>query len=171
MRVVSDEVWLQLDPGAGRLSRRTTRRLWAAFLAALLLYVLGVAVWYSGLLVPQLRWKVNGFQVSEVQPVPRLTANVSNAGLFPVTVVGAGRAAPGFELIGVEGALPATLRPGDTVTVTLVYRIRDCAAIAPAGWSQTAVVARPWGLQSVPIRADQPWAIWQERLGEFSCHR
>ena len=171
MRVVSDEVWHQLDPSAGRLSGRTTRRLWAAFLAALLLYVLGVAVWYSGLLVPQLRWTSTSWQVSEVQNLSRLTIDISNGGLFPATVVEAGGAAPGLELIGVEGPLPATLRPGDAVTVTLIYRFSDCAATPPADWSQTAVVSRPWGNQSIRIMADMPWAVWHARLGEFVCQR
>lgn len=172
-RVVSDEVWRQLDPSAGRLSGRTTRRLWTAFLAALLLYVVGVAAWYSGLLVPQLRWDANGtsWQVSEDQNVSRMTINVSNNGLFPATVISAGRAAPGLDLIGVEGALPATLRPGEAVTVTLVYLIRDCSATPPADWDQTAVVARPWGQLTVPIKADMPWVVWHGRLRAFACQR
>jgi hypothetical protein len=33
------------------------------------------------------------------------------------------------------------------------------------------VVTRPWGDQTVQIRASEPWAIWHQRLGEFTCHR
>jgi hypothetical protein len=173
MRLVSDEVWRQLDPGAGRLSRRTTRRLWLTFLVGLALYVSGAAAWYSGLVMPQLRWDSNGtsWQVWEDQNLARLTINVRNDGLFPATLVSAGQSAPGFELIGVEGALPVTLRPGDVIAVTLAYRAIDCAVIPPDDWHQAAVVTRPWGNQTVPIRADRPWVIWHELLGEFTCHR
>jgi hypothetical protein len=58
--LVSDEVWRQLDPEAGRLPRRTVLRLRWTISATLALTLLVGLAWQSGLVLPRLRWPNSG---------------------------------------------------------------------------------------------------------------
>ena len=80
--LLTDEVWRQLDPGAGRLSRRTARRLWLAYGAGFVAAAAAVAVWLSGLVIPQVGWPLHDsfeygirgrhFPAQRVRPQQRL---------------------------------------------------------------------------------------------------
>jgi len=164
---ISDEVWRRLDPSAGALSRRTVIRMWAAAAAAVLLVIVGMQIWRTGIVVPRLVWPEGLTQFEENPDWVRVQIVVSNAGQFPVTVRDVGRSGPGLELLGVEGwerspsPFPTTLQPGEGVGATLVYRITDCDG-APAGdWPVTALVDRPWGTMTVEVsyeaEAIHPW--------------
>src|SRR6185369_12162609 len=98
---VSNDVWRQLDPGAGRLSRRAAVRAWLAIAVALGL-ILGVnALWLSGALVAQVRWGV--FDINQTTPPSdtfSLDLEITNDGLTALTVLGVGQSVPGLDLIG-----------------------------------------------------------------------
>ncbi|MBX6749670.1 MAG: hypothetical protein IRY85_08350 [Micromonosporaceae bacterium] len=154
---VSDEVWAQLDPYAGQLSRRTVMLGRIMIVAAALLVVAGGLVWRTGIVVPRLAWPDGLPQWQEMPTGARVWVTVANEGRFPVTVLDVGRSAPGFELLGVEGPdrasspFPVTLRPGQGVDAVLVYRITDCNGPPVGDWPLTALVDRPWGTMTVEV--------------------
>ncbi len=168
---VSDEVWARLDPGAGRLSRRTSARMWLAAFLAVALTCLGVLVWRTGLCVPQLRWP-NGWSwtASEDGPLVTFAVQVRNDGNFPVTINGAGASGPGLEWVGMEGSFPAVLPPHAELELRMVYRITDCALVSTGVWPVPVRVARPWGEMTIDLRTEHPGgAAWQAMLTEPWC--
>ncbi len=166
-----DEVWQRLNPNAGRLSRRTTAKMWIAFVLMLLLVGAGTLVWQTGLIAPRLVWPGNGsrWEMSD-DGVARVDVEIHNAGRFPAIVIDAGRSGTGLDLLGVEGPLPVTLQPGDTALVVLVYRITDCDATPRSRWPVTAVVQRPWGTMTVDVPREHDYVMeWQEHVVSSWC--
>src|SRR5262245_14941880 len=51
---LDDTTWRRLNPHAGRLTRRTTVKLWLSIAACVVLGVIGLALYRSGLVVPRL---------------------------------------------------------------------------------------------------------------------
>lgn len=123
---------------------------WAIGIVALLVAVLSVSIWF-GALSPQLDVRAAGWVVgSETATV---TLEVRNEGHADVDLVSVGASLPGLELTGTElspgrplGGDGVVLDPGETVTVTLGYRITDCEGV-PQDPSGFPLVARtPLGL-------------------------
>lgn len=166
-KYVSDVVWQQLDPQAGRLSRRTAARLWAASALAVLLVVAAIAGWSSGLLVPHLR--LTGASSAEVPLGGPVTTGVEirNAGVRPVTILGAGQSGPGLELLGNGNTLPMTVGPGQTFTLKLVYRITDCEAVPTGSWELPVRVQRFWGEQTILVR--DSYGDWPHAWVDLWC--
>jgi hypothetical protein len=177
---ITDEVWQRLDPNAGKLPRRTAFRLGIAAVVALLLFVAGVAVWRTGLVVPRLAWP-DGLHEWSMTPdgTARIDFLVENEGWFPVTVEGVGRSGPGMQLLEVVGGtvgypssdpvFPVRLAPHTGVGAVLIYRLSSCQP--PAGsWPVTAQVTRPWGTMTVDVQ-DTSHNInsWQEELVASWC--
>jgi hypothetical protein len=151
-RLVSDEVWRQLDPHVGRLRRRTTARVWLAAAVGLCLGVGFVAVWRSGIVVPQLVWTEpgrSGWDERLGGPI-WYEVGVSNMGEVPVTVLDAGASAQSMR-VRVDGRFPVTIRPGEDVTFVLTYLITDCTAVPLDPGPLLVRVKRPWGHQTVRI--------------------
>ena len=175
---ISDEVWARLDPQAGRLRWHNVLRNWVTIAAAVLLVVAGALVWRTGIVVPRLAWP-RGLQEWEENPDwVRVRIAVANAGRFTVTVLDAGRSAPGFELLGVEGVdrapspFPVTLAPGADVDAVLVYRITDCFEAPEGNWPLTARVDRPWGAMTVEAPASRTgFPYWQAQVVSTWCSR
>jgi hypothetical protein len=166
---VSDEVWRQLDPGAGRLSRRTRIRGWIGLGVVAVLIVASAAVWQTGLVVPRLAWP-GGLQAWEQNPTGvRVTFILANTGRFPATVLGIGRSGPGLEYVATEADLPATLAPGQSLGAVLVYRITDCTGYPRGSWPVTALVDRPWGTMTVDVAQEHPEYPWQEHVVSTWC--
>jgi hypothetical protein len=157
--VVRDEVWARLDPHAGRLSRRSTVRLWLGGSVLAVLAAVGVLVAHSGVIVAQLYWVPEAGSASGGGPdlPPYLEFTVANLGRVPVTVVGAGRSGPGLELIDAAGPFPVTLAPGDTMLVRLTYRITDCDGVPRGWWPVPLRVDRWWGEQTTEVTAGYDW--------------
>jgi hypothetical protein len=171
---VSDVVWRQLNPSAGRLSRRTTRRLWAVLLPVLLVAVIGGSAWTSGLVIPRLTWyrTSNDWLTTTPDGDVRLNIVVLNAGAFSVTLLDAGPHGPGIGRVGLEGVdLPLTLGPHNGVGVTFVARITDCSLLPAGDWPLDAVVSRPWGPMTVPIAAEDFSRPAQLAIMDAACHR
>ena len=189
-RAVSDEVWQQLDPKAGRLSRRTTMRLRWAVLAAIVLAVVTGLVWQSGAVTPHLaRDEHAGGSWSSDFITWRIEflLTVHNYGWFSATVVGAGQPGPGLELLEVRGAFPTTLNPGENMEIALVYRVADCDAVPRDAWPVPIFVERPWGRYTAYVPPPyltwgapdgmrtyvgrDPYAReWQDVLADVACH-
>ncbi len=174
---VSDEVWRRLDPGAGKLTRRSTVRLWIAVGVALALLLAGNTLWRAGLVVPRLAWPV-GLQEWEENPQwVRVKVQLENTGWWPVTVRSIGRSGAGLELLGVEGAFqtgepspfPVRLEPGERVEATLVYRVTDCTGYPREPWPVTAEVDRPWGAMTVEVAEDWHHSLWHVDVVQTWC--
>lgn len=169
-RQIPDEVWQQLDPNAGRLSRRTAARMWIAFVLVLAVIGAGLLTWRSGLIAPRLIWPNTGWAWEQTADgVARVQVTIANGGKFPVTLVDAGRSGPGLNLLGAEGPLPARLQPDDEVVVVLVYRITDCAAAPRGPWPVMATAQRPWGTMTVAVAPVLDFQYWQEAVVEAWC--
>ncbi|HEU4423698.1 MAG TPA: hypothetical protein VFR67_14300 [Pilimelia sp.] len=188
MRFVADEVWQQLDPYAGQLAERTVRRLRFAIAVAAALTLAVVAVWWSGVIVPRVSWppKAAGWSWSTGPDTVEHDVLVLNRGRRPIEVAGIGRSGTGLPLVAVHGALPATLRPGQTMEVRLVYRVTDCAAVTDEPWPVPVRIQRPWGIYTayvaVPTHTSpdapavrsftdrDPYAVeWQRALADRHC--
>jgi hypothetical protein len=179
-RPVPDEVWQRLDPRAGVLNRRTAVRMWVAFAVALVLFVAWALV--PRIVMPRLVWPGVSRGWEETNSVLRIQFEVANAGWYPVTVQAVGQSGPGLELLGVEPAeheyagrtagppFPVTLRPGQSRTATLVYRITDCAAVPRGRWPVVADVQTSLISMSVDV-IDEAGEPWQERVTDWSCER
>jgi hypothetical protein len=185
-RVVSDEVWRQLDPNAGRLSRRTAARLTNAAGIAFLAYLAGILLWLSGVVVARIDWPDSAGYGSVSGPDIPLSQDivVTNRGWLPVTVVGAGRNMPGLHLLSVQGGLPRTLHRGEQLTIQVQYQVVDCAAVPTGEWPVPVRVRMWWGVQTVYIGVPRvPGPIpdglivepvmrqWQDALARNACHR
>ena len=112
---------------------------------------------------------------------------VVNRGRRPIDVLGVGRSGPGLQLDAVRGTLPSTLHPGESLTVTLVYRVTDCTAVPADPWPVPVRVKRPWGRYTAylelpagtsPDAPDgmrnfvgrDPYAVeWQRALADLAC--
>jgi len=148
--LLTDVVWRQLDPHAGRLSRRTARRVRLAIAVALVAVVLGEFCWYAGLIAPRLSWTDSLGSEYGWDPVHH-SVSVHNDGLLSVRVLGVGRSGPGFTLSSVTGTFPTTVDPGGDLKFTLTYLVTDCAAVPAGAWPVPIRVERPWGVQTVHI--------------------
>ena len=177
--MLTDVVWRQLDPYAGRLSRRTVRRIRWGVAALLLLTAIGELVWYAGVLVPRVSWRSPGYGFGSSPP--HHSVIVHNDGLRPIRVLGVGRSGPGFRLDRVDGPLPSTVEPGEYLELVLIYAVTDCAAVPTGPWPVPVVVERPWGVQTVYVQppllpatthegtSHWPDLEWQHWLADTAC--
>jgi len=195
---VSDEVWHRLDPAAGRLDRRTVWRLRLGIAVVSALLTVAALVWYSGVAVPRVRWsEEGGFMWATGPDFVSQAVHVVNDGWLPVSIVGAGRSGPGLELVAVQDGppdpvmvrtnpLPYVLRPGQSLTLVVVYRITDCSVITKDPWPVPVRVQRPWGTQTVYISVPPqvgsrssgyasgpylPMIEWQRAISDQLCSR
>ncbi len=160
---VSDEVWHQLHPDAGRLSRRAVARVWIVIGLALALVVAGTTVWQSGTVVPQLSWDLSGIKATEPRSdMVGIDVRITNTGLATVIIDSVGRSGPGLDLVRTQGQFPVRLGPTMSVGVILFYRITDCARAPVGSWPVAVQVHRSWGIQTANPRyglgdSDFPW--------------
>jgi hypothetical protein len=195
---VSNEVWRQLDPAAGRLSRPVVWRLRVGLIIMCTVTAVASLMWYSGVLVPQLRWsEEGGFMWASGPDLVSQAVHVRNDGWVPVSVIGAGRSGPGLRLVAVQDGppdalmvrqnpLPHELRPGESLTFVVVYRITDCSAITTQPWPVPVRLRRPWGAQTVYVHVPAqvgvrtsayvsgpylPMVEWQRAISDELCGR
>jgi hypothetical protein len=172
--LLSDEVWAQLDPHAGRLSRRGMLRLWLAIAVALAVIVgLGVAL-RGGIVSPQLAFEPtngNGSSKGAISAQSPATWNqnvtVTNNGWLSVTITKIGGDLPGARLASIQ-SLPVRIAPHQHVDLTLTYSIVDCPpgtgssldGMTTTYYSGTPTVPltvrRFWGSQRVKATVDEP---------------
>jgi hypothetical protein len=162
---ISDELWSQLDPKAGRLSPPARVRAAVAGALVLVLGVVTAAGWYSGRVWPQLSISHhNAHGSADGDVVVSLT--ITNDGWFPVDVAAPrpdpGPTAPGLDLLRVEGPLPTGIAPRASIELTYVYRITDCAAVPRTIWRPSVDVARPWGTLRVSLSVGSYETSWPQ---------
>jgi hypothetical protein len=184
-RIVSDDVWQRLDRRAGRLSRRTARRLTLAIGAVLALIAAASVVQEGGLLLADL--KLDGTSSALGPEIGiQLGLTMHNDGWTPITVVGAGADAPGLHLVSVDApdpgypqagrpfeGFPTTLAPGQTLEFRLAYAVTNCDAVPPT-LTVPVRVRRWWGTGTVALRptfspSNDP--AWLRGYGQYVCGR
>jgi len=165
---VSDEVWAELDPTAGPLSRTQRRRALAAASAAVIVLIAGFAIDRSGVVRAHIVYDSDSGDIGATTPNPQFFTRqvaVQNTGWTTVRVTGVGQDGPGLHLVrpgGPEGfpkdlelvgstPVPFDLHPGQIATVEVAYQITDCAAVPLGSFPVTLRVGRPWGTQTVDI--------------------
>ena len=153
VELLTDEVWAQLDPHAGRLSRRQARRMWAAVLACLVLAVSGLYLWRAGLVVPRVERDglMGGFEASVEGRGFSIGVPLMNNGQLTETVVGVGASGPGLTLLPSADTFPRTLAPHTGELLILRYAVTDCAAVPAGDWPVPVRVSRPWGTVTVHV--------------------
>ncbi|HKA69220.1 MAG TPA: hypothetical protein VKG85_08910 [Actinomycetes bacterium] len=156
---ISDEVWAQLDPAAGRLSRRTARRLWLAAAVVVAAALVFVGIRASGAVAPDLAvirtvWEINGSEDAGSRPPATGYAVIENRGWTPARILYVTRGPSSPEPVA-ELAMfyPRLLRPGESAY--LPVRVVDdvCAMTAGAAWPITFVVERVGGTRTVSLQA------------------
>ncbi|MEZ0113587.1 hypothetical protein ABH920_007620 [Catenulispora sp. EB89] len=167
-RWVSDEVWAELDPNAGNMSRTQRRRALAAASAAVALLIAGFTIDRSGVVRAHVDYSADSANSGAASPKTKFFTRqvaVQNNGWTTVHVTGVGKDGPGLHLVqpgGPEGlpkdlelqgntAVPFDLRPGQIAIVEVAYQITDCAAVPSDSFPVTLRVDRPWGTQTVDI--------------------
>jgi hypothetical protein len=169
-RLVSDEVWRQLDPNAGRLSRTSVRRLWRAVGVALTAAALLALGWQSGVVVPRLEMpREAGLEYGGGPDQLYVVFTVKNIGSTRVTVTGAGRSGDGLELTDVVAQFPTTLDPGEQMTLRLVYRLTACVTGPGTAWRVPVRVEWWWAERTVDLEPPWPGNAWQRELADVVC--
>src|SRR5690625_3704064 len=132
--LLSDQTWRQLDPYAGRLSRRDLLRvLLAAVAGAVAVVALGAVAW-SGLVVPRVdTGNAGGYGYLEDTGIIFYKFTVTNHGSTPAEVIGLGRPGPGLQPVPLPDEVVeestnefGSLEPGEQMWVAVAYRITDC---------------------------------------------
>lgn len=186
-QLVSDEVWAQLDPDTGRLSRPTVRWMTVALSAAALVLASGALLWRSGVVMAHLSWdRYAGGYSHSGGPSGRVEQNVKvhNDGWTAVTLLGAGRDMPGMSLVEVSPVFPFALGPGETMEFVVTFEVVECAEVSRDAWPVPVTVRRWWGEQTAYIELPKeirraphgviidpgPYEVeWQYELGALAC--
>jgi hypothetical protein len=163
---VSDEVWAQLDPRAGRLSRRGRFALALAALGAAALVIVVWAAGASGLVRPRL--SVDGWASQESGHASFSERVVlANHGWTTARLTAVTTPTRDLHVTGARG-LPVHIRPGETVTITVRLAVLDCAN-PPSGWIPVrARVSHWWGTTSAALDAPSGGG---PPLAREACHR
>ncbi len=182
-RLVSDEVWQQLDPAGGRVRRQTVLRFWRIGVPTVLALFAAASAWASGGVVPWLHEADLGLATSVAMddangrtgPRPAeqtMNLHIQNDGELAVRIVGVGGDRAGIRMLRAtaEGhpitpRSPYVLDPAHAVEITMYLQFTDCAAVSTQPWPIPVRVARPWGTQTVhvshlPIRAMSDHGGW-----------
>lgn len=189
---VSDDVWNRLDPRAGALSRAQSRRLtWSAaagavvIIAAIFLNLSGLI--HARIVMPEDR-SDGGAAYTDTKTIARQVV-VHNEGWTTVRVTGIGKDGPGLRLLGpddpggpnknseIPGARPPfDLHAGQTVTMAVIYKITDCAAVSDGPFPVPVRVDSLWGTQTVSIALPSVYSgpaytpvEWQRAMANDAC--
>jgi hypothetical protein len=181
---ISDQVWEQLDPYAGRLSPRARRRVQAGVVALTLVAVAGTALWWVGLLNPRLSINDENFSAKTLgrERTFTLIIRLENHGPATEHIGSLGRSGPGLELTSTE--VPAEIGAGARVEATLHYHVTDCSAVPRQDWPIPVRINRSWGSRTAwpagplivaytedtdPDAVDAPDLPWQWSLADRVC--
>jgi len=161
--VISDEIWVRLDPGAGMVREIGFGRWFLAGIAALLV----AAAWVSGAIGPRLSGEDGGIAHAYVTRDeigrPRgaeaeIEWSVRNDGWLPVTITGIG--VPDSDLYTLrtakpgDGGLPRSIPPGGSMSLTLVLSAGDCPAMKEAAVPLVVEVDRWWGRTTADVATE-----------------
>jgi hypothetical protein len=189
-QLVSDEVWAQLDPRAGALSRADTRLITRLTALAVVVAAAAMALWVSGFVRANLSWSDSQGYGSSFNPHTHTFSTdvvVKNNGWTAVRVTGIGGDGAGLHLTGTTQphistdlgrTVPFTLEPGQTAILALDYQVTDCAAVTSGSFPVPVRVKRFWGTQTVSVGiatdlestpSSARTVEWQRWLADQTC--
>lgn len=148
---VSDEVWAQLDPRAGRLSRRGRLALAGATALTAAAVVAGYALLAGGTVWPRL--SVESDWSGHFSPGRHNfseTLTIDNDGWAGARIVSVG-APRGLRVTGVDG-LDGEVGAGGSAALTVHYLVTDCARPPAEPVTLLLHVDRWWGTATVRLR-------------------
>ena len=175
---LTDEVWAELNPHAGRLTRRQSILVCLMIAVALLLVAISGGIVRSGFITPRLRGDGSRFamvmpvEVSAATPATlSLTFILYNDGGMTVSLRSVGASTGALRLIDRRN-VPAALQPSTGQEVTLVYQFSSCDDFFHTlGLSQAS--SRKYGVP-VPIEVNRWWGVQHLELyvdqSEWSCN-
>jgi len=177
--LLTDEVWRQLDPDAGRLPPGERRRVAIAIGLVCILGIAALLVRLSGLVVPNI---AVGTTVSSgadsTQHTFFQTLNVHNGGWRPEKVVGVANPQQRVRVTAVDG-LPVSIPVDSEAHVTVHYVVDDCSSVTPGWLPVTLRLHRPWGTASAtvtpppwmhPVTDDVQASVMFHGLAYAACH-
>lgn len=166
--LLTDEVWAQLDPRAGRLSAAGRRALVVAVAIGLVVLVLAYLALVSGLVRPNLAMTGdNGASADIDRHTVTLTINVVNNGVAGVRIIGIAAPESGARVVRVDG-LPAALSAGGTLTLTIRYSIDCTRPVQPLRLGFE--VERPWGTATVTVAPREGEELFGGRsMPRYAC--
>ncbi|MET9239393.1 hypothetical protein [Nonomuraea sp. NPDC003709] len=162
--MISDEVWVRLDPRTGMVRRFAYGR-WV--LAAIAVLVAGVT-WMSGAIVPRLSHGLGGGSASVSQDEAgrrrievEIGLEVVNEAWLPTTVTAVGVRSAGLALRSVtldgSGAFPRSIPPRTRMTLALVLGVTDCRAALSEDVPLVVEVEQWWGRTTAEAQSEEPW--------------
>lgn len=162
--MISDEVWVRLDPRVGMVRRIAYGR-WV--LAAIAVLVAGVT-WMSGAIVPRLSHDVSGSSgtVSQDEAGRRrieveVGLQIVNEAWLPATVTAVGVRSAGLTLRSVTldggGTFPRSIPPRTRMTLSLVLGVTDCRAALSEDVPLVVEVEQWWGRTTAEARSEERW--------------
>ena len=189
---LADDVWARLDPRAGAVSRTVARRYKVSAVLIALLIAAFLSIWKSGFIWAQVgrTWAVGGQKADPVARTITTDVEIRNDGWRAVGVESVGSDGPGLKVLSLGHALsnaedwrvpPFYLKPGETATLSITYKITDCAAVPTGRFPITVRLRRFWGTQTVDLTMDRAFrstgpgqasAIgpeWQRDLADRAC--
>ncbi|HEY7070218.1 MAG TPA: hypothetical protein VH479_08900 [Acidimicrobiales bacterium] len=138
---------------------------WLLVLVATVALASAVSIWF-GLLTPRVsvqpsRWDADPARGDGALAVEVLISNQAHAA---VKVTGAGRRIDGIEFEGTDD-LPTTIPAGETIAVTLYYRILDCDLARGVDLAGPFVMQTPLGIP----RGVEPPGFYVDALVDPVC--
>jgi hypothetical protein len=163
--VLSDEVWAQLDPHCGRLSRRTAAKIWIVAAGAVVALIAILVVYLAGFVTPRLH--ADGSSYSMERPVV-VSAEHPATITMRFVLMNYGSTAVSIHSLGgpLDGDLsaltfvstwnvPPTLPAHAGQEVTVTYQLTSCAGFTTSPTLPVAnvpvAVLRWWGAQHLRI--------------------
>jgi hypothetical protein len=165
--MVSDIVWAQLDPHAGRLTRCARARLLVAIACGVALLAAFALASTAGLITPHV--SATGTEWSGANRSMTIMLDVTNHGSAGVTVTAFGRGYPGAALTSVT-PLPLRLAGGDHGHITLHYDITSCTDAPPKTARIPVRVKRFWGSENGSA-TDASGSDWLTEAFRLACSR
>ncbi|TMR98056.1 hypothetical protein [Nonomuraea basaltis] len=177
--MISDEIWVRLDPGAGMVSGIGYRRWFMAGIAAMLV----AAGWLSGAISPHLSSGDNDsgqiyVRKDEIGRPQRTETTIQqtfvNDGWLPVTITGVGVPAhDDYRLLAAEprdhGGFPRTVPSGGSISLTLVMSVGDCAAVMEEVVPVVFEVERWWGRSAADVVSEDGEPPWFSSFSAEEC--
>jgi hypothetical protein len=163
-QLLSDRVWAELDPHAGRLPRRTSVRVLVAAAVGALVIAAIVPLVRSGVVVPHIEVHIPGTHTISDSSTPPTAAypifdtetyTVTNHSWMTITVTGFSR--PAGVSVRSPSALPQRIPPGGQIQVKVSYQITSCADAGgnePRHSPIAVHIHRSWGTQTVFTSTD-----------------
>lgn len=180
---VTDEVWEQLDPHAGTLTRNQRKRLGTVAVAAGLVLAAAFAIDRSGIVRAHVEYSADTSFEGAATVNPKIFTRqiaVKNTGWTTVRVLGIGSDGPGLRLLApaevdaqskttgiTQTRLPLALHPGQTVMMAVAYQVTDCNAVPAGSYPVPVRVDAPWETQTIDISLP---ARWLKDMADQACH-